>query len=265
MSLPNTENVGAGLSPPVPSANDVHTDLLPGDANLGADGSRQNLGADSTRQNVGADRARQNRRGPDSETLEYWDTLNGIADGAIPDTTTTEMEDIPPEHMPLGLPSNGTVGPAHKALELKFRKKKANALLDEIRNLIADKSFKYTDQIRAAPRKGVRTRAQTSILDLDRHLSFLCQAYTWSHEKMIHLGIDASTEEIYRPLTKEDVKCSTAVLKPNQKGSTKLRLSWIWQSVDRRIMAGLDPLADGAPPTDPQTLEECKCTLFMDV
>ncbi len=204
-----------------------------------------------------ADGHRRNYAGPDTETLEYWDTLNGIADGAVADTDLRVGEDVPPEHLLLNLPSNGTISSAHSSLELQLRRRKLNTLLDEIRNLIADKSFKYTDEIRTAPRKGVRTRARSSILELDRRLSFLCQMYSWSREKMLYIGVPDSTADSYRVLTKDDVKCSTAVLKPNIDGSTKLRLSWIWKSVDRRIMAGIEPDAEGAAPRDAHSLKEC--------
>ncbi len=142
--------------------------------------------------------------------------------------------DAPPEKMKLALPSNMSVPATHCALELTFRKRKAKGLLHQIRELIAEKSFKYTDEIRKAPRKGVRTRGQTAVLELNRRLSLLCQIYAWNRARMIDLQADEETLAGYRVLKKEDVKCSTAVLQPNKAGSTKLKLSWIWHSVDRR-------------------------------
>ncbi len=71
---------------------------------------------------------------------------------------------------------------------------------------------------------------------------------------MIDLQADEDTLSAYQVLQKDDVKCSTAVLQPNKAGSTKLKLSWIWHSVDRRVIAGLP-----TPETsDPATLAECK-------
>ncbi|KAF8218677.1 hypothetical protein L208DRAFT_1216552, partial [Tricholoma matsutake] len=39
---------------------------------------------------------------------------------------------------------------------------------------------------------------------------------------------DANMLSMFQPLTKDDLKASTAILKPNAPGSTNLHLSWIW-------------------------------------
>ncbi len=161
-----------------------------------------------------------------------------------------------PETSRLVLPSNGTVADQHIGLELTFRKRKANALLTQLRELIAEKSFKYTDQIRKAPRKGVRTRGQTAVLEINRHLAFLCQVYAWNRARMIELGADESTLKAYQVLEKDDVKCSTAILTPNRAGSTKVTLSWIWQSADRRIQAGI--ATPPKPDDDDEVVAECE-------
>ena len=46
---------------------------------------------------------------------------------------------------------------------------------------------------------------------------------------MVRLGADNTILERFRILLKEDVKASTAILKPNLPGSSNLHLSWIWQ------------------------------------
>lgn len=195
---------------------------------------------------------------PRQDDLMYWDNLLDIEEttAAVPPATPEELEEVLPEDVLLALPSNATVAAGHCELELTFRKRKANSLLSQIRELIADKSFKYTDEIRKAPRKGVKTRGQTSVIELNRHLSFLCQVYAWNRARLVDLNADKDTLDLYAVLQKDDVKCSTAMLNPNKAGSTKLKLSWIWQSVDRRIMAGLAVDAEMAA-TDPATLTEC--------
>ncbi|KAF9546258.1 hypothetical protein CPC08DRAFT_649119 [Agrocybe pediades] len=61
--------------------------------------------------------------------------------------------------------------------------------------------------------------------------------YTRCRRKMIKLNADPDkTNNVFRELTKEDVKASTAILKPNIPGSTKLKLSWIWHSVRKHLM-----------------------------
>lgn len=194
----------------------------------------------------------------------YWDNLHGIDDDAVATNVNNSVSegnpsaDIPPEHTALVLASNGNTDNDYEMPELLMRRKTADALLNQIRELIADKSFRYTEHIRAAPRKGVRTRARTTLVDLDRQLSFLCQVYSYCRGRMVVLGADRELLTNYRLLTHDDVRCSTAVLKPNMPGSTQLKLSWIWQSIDRRIMA--DP-TENMDTSDPATLLECKCTL----
>lgn len=202
------------------------------------------------------------------EDLIYWDNLNGIDEDADSvdinsrNVDAAATEDIPPEHIVLVLPSNGNTSAHFKNSELAIRRKAADSLLNQIRDVIADKSFRYTDHIRTAPRKGVKTRARTTILELDRHLSLFCQLYTYCRARMQALGADEQILNHFQPLKKEDVRSSTAVLRPNQAGSTKLKLSWIWQSMDRRIMA--DP-NEGLDTSDPATLLECELMIFRGI
>ena len=71
---------------------------------------------------------------------------------------------------------------------------------------------------------------------------------------MITLGADARTMTTYRPLTKDDIKASTAILDPNFAGSTRLQLSWIWRNLHYFDAGGV---ADSGG-TDAATMLECK-------
>jgi hypothetical protein len=51
--------------------------------------------------------------------------------------------------------------------------------------------------------------------------------------------MDHTILDKFRILLKEDVKASTAIVDPNDTGSTSLRLSWIWQT--RTLGAGSNP------------------------
>jgi hypothetical protein len=44
------------------------------------------------------------------------------------------------------------------------------------------------------------------------------------------LGAPFETTSRFQVLTTEDVIASTAIVKPNESGSTKIKLSWIWQT-----------------------------------
>ncbi len=202
----------------------------------------------------------------DEEALEYWDRLNGIAEDYQPaDAVDPDLDallnpgaDIPPEHLKLALPSNGNTDMDFEMPEIAMRRKRADTLLSQIREIIAEKSFRYTEQLRAAPRKGVKTRARTAIDELERQLSFLCQVYTHCRDRMIDLGVDREVLNTFRQLSHDDVRCSTAVLKPNERGSTQLKLSWIWQSLDRRVEINAE---EGPDSDDPATILECEYLL----
>lgn len=198
---------------------------------------------------------------PDPEDLVYWDTLHGIGedfDEEVPPWQRADIggsEDIPAEHLLLVLASNGNTANDFEKPELTIQQKTADALLHQIREVIAEKLFQYTEHIRAAPRKGVCTQARATILEMEQHLFFLCQVYTYCRAHMITLGADADILNTFRQLTHDNVCSSTAVLKPNLLGSTQLKLSWIWQSIDHRMM--VDP-TENVDTSDPATLLECK-------
>ncbi len=100
------------------------------------------------------------------EDLVYWDSLVDMADAVLAENSVGDPTgDAPPEKMKLALPSNMSVPATHCALELTFRKRKAKGLLHQIRELIAEKSFKYTDEIRKAPEKVFEPAAKRRFLN----------------------------------------------------------------------------------------------------
>ena len=133
----------------------------------------------------------------------------------------------------LHIPSNQNVTPRHDDIELALRKNQARSHLHQLRELIAEKSFHYSDILRKAPRKGVRTRARGTVKGINIQISFHCQVYSHCRARLIQLGADDLTLQSFRELKKEDIKASTAVLTPNTRGSTALKLSWIWTDVCR--------------------------------
>ncbi|KAH9481976.1 hypothetical protein JR316_0006506 [Psilocybe cubensis] len=163
------------------------------------------------------------------------------------------------------LPSNGNVDIIHAPSEIHARISQARGHLNQIRELIAERSFQYSDVIRKGPRKGVRTRGQAAAKELRERISHHAQAYSRCRDCLVQLGADNNILREFRVLTKDDVRSSTAVLNPNIPGSTNFRLSWIWYSVNQRLGPRwvLDPDApDNADPNslgdnaDPATLKE---------
>jgi hypothetical protein len=197
----------------------------------------------------------------DDDVWDDWDNIVEILDeGNAPETpsspsATPTSEESDNETQKLHIPSNHNVTPTHDAIELELRINQAKIHLIQLRELIAEKSSQYSDIIRAAPRKGVRTRARGTVKGINFRISFHCQVYSHCRSQMIQLGADEELLRRFQQLRKDDIKSSTAILRPNIPGSTTLHLSWIWQDVTRHIL----PDADGPlSATDAATILECK-------
>ncbi|KAF8806062.1 hypothetical protein BYT27DRAFT_7102812 [Phlegmacium glaucopus] len=54
--------------------------------------------------------------------------------------------------------------------------------------------------------------------------------YARCRARLVQLGADPATQTRLRVLLIDDVRSSTAIVNPNVPGSTKLKLSWIWQT-----------------------------------
>lgn len=134
----------------------------------------------------------------------------------------------PPENLTIALPSSA-VGGNHvlAPIELDLRRAQAERQLQELRELIAEKSFLYSHVIRVAPRKAVRTRARTNIAKHNISIVHLCRSYMRTRSALLLLGAPSGSHPI---LLKEHVKASTAILDPNLPGASRLQLSWIWQT-----------------------------------
>ena len=69
---------------------------------------------------------------------------------------------------------------------------------------------------------------------------------------MVRLGADQQTLKIFQVLTTEDLKASTAIHDPNERGASSLRLSWIWTS------ASGDRISDKA-----ESVRECESASLL--
>ncbi|KAH9484634.1 hypothetical protein JR316_0004116 [Psilocybe cubensis] len=208
---------------------------------------------------------------PDT-SVEMLDWADEITDDDVvipPPQPTQPLQPI--EEHKIFLPSHYNVDQRWAPVELKARISQANSHLNQIRNLIAEKSFQYSDVIRNAPRKGVRTRSRARIDEMNHRLTFYSQLYTECRTRLINLGADSSILAKFQKLSKDDVKTSTAILDPNKPGSTRIRLSWIWhnssnQRLGPNIIAENGEIRPADPEgshinveeTDPETLTEFK-------
>ena len=170
---------------------------------------------------------------------------------------------VPIEDQVIALPSTGNTSDIYRNLEIAHRMSTAEDLLNQIRNLIADKSFQFSHVIRVSPRKGVTTRARAAVKKLNNEIAELSRFYTRCRASLLVLVEDPSIISQFKVLNPTDVAGSTAILNPNQPGSTSLKLSWIWQNSARNILdfARLNestPLAEDIP-----SLLECMYVKFL--
>lgn len=137
----------------------------------------------------------------------------------------------------------------------------AEEQLNHIRNLIAEKSFQFSHVIRVSPRKGVTTRARAAVRKLNNQIAEHCRFYSRCRSSLVILGAETSTLSQLKVLNPVDVIASTAVLNPNEPGSTRIKLSWIWQTSARNILQYGTPLSNVAEddrnmPQDPTSMAE---------
>jgi hypothetical protein len=147
--------------------------------------------------------------------------------------TVAEVENalMSPEYTQLPLPSNwSSENNNFRPVELDLRIKQAAKTLQTLRDAIADKSFQFSHVIRVAPRKGVRTRARATVATLNHRIAYLARVYRCCRAAMVRLSASEPTLTQYQILLPEHLKSSTAILNPNEPGSTRLQLSWIWQT-----------------------------------
>ena len=181
-----------------------------------------------------------------------FDDLDAEPDGPEPDShaESGRNEDvILPERRQIVLPSTHMLD--NRSLckeELRLRIKQATRYLSAIREGVAEKSFQYAHVMRMVASKAMETRSRGVIARINDRIAFGCRVYSRARAAMVRLGADNQVLHKFRLLSKEDVKASTEILKPNIPGSSNLRLSWIWQN--------------GRSGSDLETMRECesKCS-----
>jgi hypothetical protein len=85
---------------------------------------------------------------------------------------------LPIENYIIALPSNGNITNDLRDLELVHRISQADHQLNQIRNLIAEKSFQFSHVLRVAPRKAVATRSRTVVKKLNNEIAGHCRLYS---------------------------------------------------------------------------------------
>lgn len=173
---------------------------------------------------------------------------------------TTQAGIVCVEREILTLPSNGNVAGGAYEVEIAHRIKQARRQITRLRDIIADISFQYSHVIRGAIRQSIRTTAQKRVKSLHNELVLHARIYARCRGRLMALNCDERRLSPFRVLSREDLKASTAILRPNVPGSSTLQLSWIWQT-GRWHLFGAD--AGGRAGTvedavaDPASLLEC--------
>ncbi len=87
-----------------------------------------------------------------------------------------------------------------------------------------------------SPRKGVTTRSRAAVKKLNNQIAEHGRMYGRCRAAIQILKADDIILSRLRILTPTDVGGSTAMLNPNAPGSTRIKLSWIWQTSGRHIV-----------------------------
>ena len=182
-----------------------------------------------------------------SNSFDEWDHL-------VDETTPSDADDMPVddtenhttaaqvgpvliEDQIIPIPSNGNTSDHHRDLELSHRILLADRHLNRLRDLIAEKSFQYSHVLRVAARKVVETRSRAVIKKLNHEIAEQGRMYSRCRSTFVTLGAGHSTLNRLKDLKFDDVSASTTVLNPNEPGSTRIKLSWIWQTPARYLPA----------------------------
>jgi hypothetical protein len=138
---------------------------------------------------------------------------------------------IPIELCPLPMPSTAlSADHPLQSTEVGLRVSQAKRCLHALQEIIADKSFQYLHVIRKAPRQAIRTRSRNNIKKLNDQLTYYSRVYSRCRSALLRLGADKETMQVFQVLRKEDLKASTALVNPNVPGSSKVHVSWLWES-----------------------------------
>ncbi|PPQ94598.1 hypothetical protein CVT25_010606 [Psilocybe cyanescens] len=159
------------------------------------------------------------RHGPDASE---WPTV----DSRTESTSTT----IFPERQTLSLPSNFNVPQRFASAELELRKNQARNNIRRIRDIVANISFLYRYVVRTGNCTSIWNDGQKKVKSLNHAKILHTRIYSACRSRLIALKCEHEFLNIFRELTRNDLKPSTAIWKPNVPGSSKIELPWIWMT-----------------------------------
>ncbi|KAF9034136.1 hypothetical protein BJ165DRAFT_1566996, partial [Panaeolus papilionaceus] len=121
-----------------------------------------------------------------------------------------------PEHEIVFLPSNKNCSLDHAAVELACRVQHLNALLNNIHDLVVERSLQFSHVMQTQPGK----------------VKIFTQLYNNGRVKLQQLKADNKTMQHFQELEEKDMEASTLMVKANDYNSrdVALKLSWIWRA-----------------------------------
>ncbi|PPR08061.1 hypothetical protein CVT24_010959 [Panaeolus cyanescens] len=135
------------------------------------------------------------------------------------------------EFQPLSLPSSRNVDSSLAPIELQLRIRQATTQLNKIRDLIAEKSMQFSHVQRNAPTTAIKTRSRQKVKNITAELKLHSRIYSRCRERLTYLDAPTDIMDQFQHLSPADIHGSTAILDPNTPGSTSLKLSWIWHTL----------------------------------
>ncbi|PPQ87718.1 hypothetical protein CVT25_010767 [Psilocybe cyanescens] len=160
----------------------------------------------------------------------------------IPGGPAMQDHSVPEDHNPptptilsverqiLSLPSNHNVSAGYEGLEMELRKQQARNHITRIRDIVADISFLYQYMVKRGTRTSIRSNGQKKVKSLNHDKVLHARIYSACRSRLVALGCDQEFLSIFCLLTRNDLKASTAIWKPNLMGSSTLELLWIWRT-----------------------------------
>lgn len=190
---------------------------------------------------------------------EVWEDVPVVVDGTGEEWDDVDEDDNPlgpppppahrghtrfPEQLALSLPS--TVGRARCELlnvthlcdtELRLREGDANDTLHQVRISVGQKSFLFLKQVRPAKSQQTKTRAWAQVTTVDSNLKHHARVYSHIRKAMISLGASDLVLGRFRELRAQDLKVSTAVANPKEKGGRKAKMAWFFSMNEKKTIS----------------------------
>ncbi|KAF9031176.1 hypothetical protein BJ165DRAFT_1411233 [Panaeolus papilionaceus] len=165
--------------------------------------------------------------------LQILEAKGGVLYEAAPaDLPPPSVTDGLPEHKTLFLPSNKNVNAQQTSVECACRVQHLQSLLKGIRDLVVERSLKFSHVMQNKPSSGVKTRSQAKTQQLETRVKVMAQLYRNSRNKLLKLNPDHHTLHIFQELNDKDVQASSLMVSGNSTSSRGISkaLSWIWRS-----------------------------------